>query len=90
MVPHRAPYGFRQVWRAELRKDFEVIAAPPEEPTRDNNKFRRIIMCCIQTKEYGKAAEVFNAMPESGKNSPLSRFLMFKVALRTSDDDLGE
>ncbi|KAF8252313.1 SPO22-domain-containing protein [Wilcoxina mikolae CBS 423.85] len=50
---------------------------------------RRIILCSINTKEYGKAAEVFNAMPESGKNAPLSRFLMFKVALRTSDDDLA-
>jgi hypothetical protein len=46
-------------------------------------------MCCINTKEYGIAAEVFNQMSEASRDAPLSRFLMFKVALRTSDEDLG-
>lgn len=50
---------------------------------------RRIILCCIQTKEYGVAAEVYNSMPASTKDAALSRYLMFKVAMRTSDDDLG-
>lgn len=54
-----------------------------------DNRFRRIITCSINTKEYGKAAEAFNEMPELARDSPASRFLMFKVALRTSDDDLG-
>lgn len=35
------------------------------------------------------AAEVFNDMPETAKNAPFTRFLMFKVALRNSDNDLG-
>lgn len=35
------------------------------------------------------AAEVFNDMPAASKDAPFTRFLMFKVALRTSDDDLG-
>lgn len=54
-----------------------------------DNKFRRIIVCSINTGEYGKAAEVFNEMPDSARGSPTTRFLMFKVALRTLDDDLG-
>jgi len=47
-------------------------------------------MCAIKLKEYGIAAEIFNDLPEPTKNAPLSRLLMFKVALRTSDEDLGE
>lgn len=51
---------------------------------------RRVIMCAIQMKEYGIAGEIFNDMSEAAKNAPLTRLLMFKVALRTSDEDLGE
>lgn len=50
---------------------------------------RRIIQCSIVTKDYGTAAEVFNSMSSTTQEAPISRFLMFKVALRTSDDDLG-
>ncbi|KAI5818162.1 meiosis protein SPO22/ZIP4 like-domain-containing protein [Pyronema omphalodes] len=50
---------------------------------------RRILMCCIETKAYGMAAEVYNSMLPSGKNSSRSQFLLLKVALRTSDDDLA-
>ncbi|KAI5800044.1 meiosis protein SPO22/ZIP4 like-domain-containing protein [Geopyxis carbonaria] len=50
---------------------------------------RRIIICAIEMKEYGIAAETFNDMKTSSREAPLSRFLMFKVALRNLDDDLA-
>jgi len=54
----------------------------------DNN--RRVLMCAIQVNDFGMAAETFNDMPEATQNAPLTRLLMFKVALRTEDEDLGE
>ncbi|KAL7275567.1 sporulation-specific protein 22 [Rhizina undulata] len=51
---------------------------------------RRIILCALQTKDYGTAAEIFNEMPETAQDVPFTRFLMFKVAMRTSDDDLAQ
>lgn len=57
--------------------------------TKSANKFRRIIICAIEMREYSVAAETFNDMKESNREAPLSRFLMFKVALRNLDDDLG-
>jgi len=50
---------------------------------------RRIIHCAIQVSDYGKATEVYGNMSESGKQSPSTLFLMFKVALRTSNHQLG-
>lgn len=35
------------------------------------------------------AMEAFNEMSEAAQNEPFTNFLMFKVAVRTSDKDLG-
>lgn len=35
------------------------------------------------------ATEAFNEMSEAARNEPFTRFLMFKIAVRTSDKDLG-
>ncbi|KAF8420073.1 meiosis protein SPO22/ZIP4 like-domain-containing protein [Tirmania nivea] len=51
---------------------------------------RRIIHCAIQIADYGKATEVYADMSESSKQSPSTLFLMFKVALRTSNHQLAE
>ena len=51
---------------------------------------RRIIHCAIQVADYGKAIEVYGDMSEPGKQSPITLFLMFKVALRTSNHQLGK
>ncbi|KAF8454550.1 meiosis protein SPO22/ZIP4 like-domain-containing protein [Terfezia claveryi] len=51
---------------------------------------RRIIHCAIQVADYGKAEETYGNMSESGKQSPSTLFLMFKVALRTSNHQLAE
>jgi len=33
--------------------------------------------------------EAFNEMPETARNEPFTKFLMFKIAVRASDKDLG-
>ncbi|KAF8469089.1 meiosis protein SPO22/ZIP4 like-domain-containing protein [Kalaharituber pfeilii] len=51
---------------------------------------RRIIHCCIQLGDYSKAIEIYNNMSETGKQNPSTLFLMFKIALRTSNCQLAE
>jgi hypothetical protein len=43
----------------------------------------------LSKKSFGVAREIFNAMPESAKNEPMSRFLMYKVALRSEESELA-
>ena|SRR5579862_942084 len=48
-----------------------------------------MIQCALETQDNGKARELFNKMSDVGKAAPLTRFLMFKVALRTGDAEFG-
>lgn len=50
---------------------------------------RKIILCALESKDFGMATEAFNEMSEAARNEPFTRFLMFKIAIRTSDKDLG-
>ena len=51
---------------------------------------RRIIHCAVQNADYGKATEVYEKMSEETKQHPTTLFLMFRVALRTSNNQLGK
>lgn len=51
---------------------------------------RKIILCGLESKDFGMAMEAFNEMSEAARNEPFTRFLMFKIAMRTSDKDLGK
>ncbi|KAI5791651.1 meiosis protein SPO22/ZIP4 like-domain-containing protein [Peziza echinospora] len=44
---------------------------------------RRIMHCCIQLGDCGKASDVYETMSEASKKHPSSLFLLYKVALRT-------
>ncbi|KAI9770778.1 MAG: hypothetical protein M1840_003028 [Geoglossum simile] len=50
---------------------------------------RKMIQCALETQDNGKARELFNKMSDIGKAAPLTRFLMFKVALRTGDAEFA-
>jgi hypothetical protein len=39
--------------------------------------------------DFGLAMETFHGMSETASDAPFTRFLMFKVALKTSDKELG-
>ncbi|KAL2351922.1 meiosis protein SPO22/ZIP4 like-domain-containing protein [Cryomyces antarcticus] len=50
---------------------------------------RKIILCALGRQDVASAREAFYQMPESGKAAPLTRYLMYKVALRDGDPDLA-
>lgn len=52
-------------------------------------RFRKIIACAMLNQDFNSAREAYFSMPEEGKDSPLTKYLMFKVALQSGDEDLG-
>ncbi|KAE8452848.1 hypothetical protein EG329_013120 [Mollisiaceae sp. DMI_Dod_QoI] len=50
---------------------------------------RKLLLCALARKDIGNAKEMFNSMPDSTRNEPMSRFLMYKIAVRGGDTDLA-
>ena len=50
---------------------------------------RKIIQCALATHDYEGAREVHQKMPESGKDEPVTRYLMYKAGLRGGDEDFA-
>src|SRR4051794_20406816 len=48
-----------------------------------------MVQCALQRPDIGAAREVFNKMSDGGKEAPMTRYLMFKVALRSGDAEFG-
>lgn len=50
---------------------------------------RKLLLCTLARKDVGSAKEIFNSMSDSARNEPMSRFLMYKIAIRGGDTDLA-
>jgi hypothetical protein len=50
---------------------------------------RKMILCALARNELDKAKAVFYAMPESGQTDLTTKYLMFKVAIRSIDESLA-
>jgi hypothetical protein len=51
---------------------------------------RKIIQCALSRQDDAAAREAFNKMSDSGKDDPVTRYLMYKVGLRCGDMELGK
>lgn len=50
---------------------------------------RKLLLCALARTDLGSAREIFSSMPDTAKNEPMSRFLMYKIALRCQDIDMA-
>ncbi|KAF2839609.1 SPO22-domain-containing protein [Patellaria atrata CBS 101060] len=50
---------------------------------------RKTILCALARQDFGAAREAFFQMSDSGKDAPLTRYLMYKVAIKGGDTDLA-
>ncbi len=50
---------------------------------------RKIILCALGRQDPACAREVYNQMPDAARATPMTKYLMFKVALRDGDTDYG-
>ncbi|KAL7773732.1 hypothetical protein CFE70_003699 [Pyrenophora teres f. teres 0-1] len=54
---------------------------------RELTQHRKIIQCAYSRQSYVAAREVHSQMSESGRDEPVTRYLMYKVGLRSGDED---
>ncbi|KAI0588960.1 SPO22 domain-containing protein [Pyrenophora tritici-repentis] len=50
---------------------------------------RKIIQCAYSRQHYDVARDVHLQMSESGRDEPVTRYLMYKVGLRSGDEDFA-
>lgn len=51
--------------------------------------YRKLILCGLESSNTALARDAFEELPEGSRSVPLTRFLMYKVALKDRDLDLG-
>ena len=51
---------------------------------------RKMMLCALADNDFNAAREAFFLMSEPSQENPLSRYLLYKVALRSGDDALGK
>ncbi|RKF74152.1 Sporulation-specific protein 22 [Golovinomyces cichoracearum] len=65
---------------------------PIFEQTGESNMARisrKLLLCALAKKEIENAREIISTMTEVEKNEPMSRFLMYKIAVRCDDNDMA-
>ncbi|KAJ0306009.1 hypothetical protein COL516b_005123 [Colletotrichum fioriniae] len=50
---------------------------------------RKLILCALGRNDTERARQVFHGMSEAAQNEPMTRYLMYKAALRSSDQELA-
>ncbi|KAK1459982.1 hypothetical protein CMEL01_02981 [Colletotrichum melonis] len=50
---------------------------------------RKLILCALGRNNPERARQVFHGMSETAQNEPMTRYLMYKAALRSSDQELA-
>ncbi|EXF81759.1 hypothetical protein CFIO01_04807 [Colletotrichum fioriniae PJ7] len=50
---------------------------------------RKLILCALGRNDTERARQVFHGMSEVAQNEPMTRYLMYKAALRSSDQELA-
>lgn len=48
------------------------------------------MLCALAGQDPGSAREAFSQMSSDAKAAPLTQYLLFKVALRSGDQEAGE
>ncbi|GKT44533.1 uncharacterized protein ColSpa_04714 [Colletotrichum spaethianum] len=50
---------------------------------------RKLLLCALGRNDTERARQVFHNMSEAARNEPMTRYLMYKVALRSADRELA-
>lgn len=51
---------------------------------------RKIIQCALSRQDYAAAREAHKKMSESGRDEPVTRYLMYKAGIQSQDVELGK
>ncbi|KDN71034.1 hypothetical protein CSUB01_09154 [Colletotrichum sublineola] len=58
-------------------------------PANRSRLGRKLILCALGQNDTERARQVFHNMAETAQNEPMTRYLMYKVALRSADRELA-
>ncbi|KAH8687536.1 meiosis protein SPO22/ZIP4 like-domain-containing protein [Tricladium varicosporioides] len=50
---------------------------------------RKLLLCALARSDFGSAKDTYGRMPDSTRNEPTTRFLMYKVAVRSQSSELA-
>jgi hypothetical protein len=67
----------------------------PGKPQRWPNEWnlirrRKLIQFAISRQSYASARESYSNMPETGRDEPVTRYLMYKLGIRSGDSEFGK
>lgn len=48
-----------------------------------------MMQCALSRQNYAAAREAYNKMSDTGKDEPVTQYLMYKVGLHSADDELS-
>ena len=51
---------------------------------------RKLLLCALRKHDLSSARELYLHMSDASKGAPMTKYLMYKVALQSEDDALGE
>ncbi|KAJ0162227.1 hypothetical protein CTA2_4896 [Colletotrichum tanaceti] len=58
-------------------------------PSNMSRLGRKLILCALGRNDTERARQAFHDMSEAAQNEPMTRYLMYKVALRSADRELA-
>jgi hypothetical protein len=50
---------------------------------------RKLLLCYLAKQEFGNAKDTYGSMSEVAKNEPMTRFLMYKIAIRSDETEFA-
>ncbi|KAK0108931.1 hypothetical protein ONS96_002768 [Cadophora gregata f. sp. sojae] len=50
---------------------------------------RKLLLCALARKDIGSAREIFSSMPSAAQNEAMTRFLMYRIAVRCDEQELA-
>ena len=89
MVSALLARGVSQFWVNKYRKTGKARHSRLSSKQISLRFARKSILCALGLSDLGKAREIYYRMSDSNKKDPSTQYLVYKVALRCRDLDLG-
>ena len=62
----------------------------PSTRTGVDSLCRKLITCALARQDYASARSTFSKMSETGRDTPKTRYLMYKIALHEGETEFGK
>lgn len=70
------------IWLEFRGKMLQILLWTPHILT---DRDRKLLLCASATQDFNSARDIFGSMSDVAKNEPMTRFLMYKIAIRCEE-----